>query len=124
MRRLRQGLWALMLVLVLALETLPFVGAQEASPPASPDSGTPVASPAATPGPVTDENTRDPGVTAAEQELADRWVPVAMLRTHAQPCSTEGEPYIPISVDITLNNPDVLLRRRIAGRPPANDPIV
>jgi hypothetical protein len=73
---------------------------------------------------VTDENTRDPGVSAAAQELADRWVPVAMLRTQAQPCSTEGEPYLPISVDITLNNPDVLLRKRISGRPPANDPIV
>ena len=116
---MQRGCLALVLVVVMALELLPVVGAQEASPVA----GTPVASPAATPV-ATDENTRDPGVSAAAQELADRWVPVAMLRTQSQPCSTEGEPYIPISVDITLNNPDVLLRKRIPGGDPANDPIV
>ncbi len=124
MKWIRQGSLALMLVIMLALETLPLVGAQDSTPAATPTVGTPVASPAASPVPSTDETTRDPNVTDAEQALADKWVPVARLRAQAQDCSTEGEPYIPISVDITLNNPDVLLRKRIAGAPSADDPII
>lgn len=63
------------------------------------------------------------GVTAAEQELANRYVPIAYLRTQPQTCDTDGEPYTPISVDITLNNPEVMLRRRKrAGE--KTDPII
>ena len=124
MKWIRQGILALMLVVLVTLEALPLVVAQDATPTASPSAGTPIASPAASPVPQTDENTRDPGVTDAMQELADLWAPVAMLRTQAQPCSTEGEPYIPISVDITLGNPNVALRQRIPGGDPAHDPIV
>lgn len=63
------------------------------------------------------------GVTAAEQELANRYVPIAYLRTQPDVCDTNGEPYTPISVDITLNNPEVKLRRR--KRPgEKTDPII
>lgn len=124
MKWVRQGILALMLVVMLIGETLPLAAAQVSTPVATPTTGTPVASPAASPVPQTDENTRDPNVTDAEQALADKWVPVARLRAQAQDCSTEGEPYIPISVDITLNNPDVLLRQRIAGAPVADDPVI
>ncbi len=62
-------------------------------------------------------------VSAAEQQLADKYVPIAYLRTQPSECSTVGEPYIPIAVDITLNNPEVKLRRRKqAGE--TSDPVV
>lgn len=63
------------------------------------------------------------GVTAAEQELANRYAPIAYLRTQPDECDTDGEPYTPVSVDITLNNPEVKLRRR--KRPgEKHDPII
>ena len=124
MKWVRQACLALMLVVLLGAECLALVTAQDSSPVASPPAGTPIASPVASPVAQTDETARDPNVSEAEQALADKWVPVARLRAQPQACSTEGEPYIPISVDITLNNPDVLLRKRIPGGPVADDPII
>lgn len=120
MKWIRQASLALVLVLLLFADLVPLVSAQESTP----STGTPIASPAASPVPQTDENTRDPNVSEAEQALADKWAPVARLRKQPQECSTDGEPYIPISVDITLNNPNVLLRKRIPGGDPAKDPVI
>jgi len=52
-----------------------------------------------------------PLVSAAEQQLADKHVPIAYLRAQPTECSAVGERYVPIPVDITLNNPKVKLRR-------------
>ena len=51
-------------------------------------------------------------VSAAEQQLADKYVPIAYLRAQPTECSAVGERYVPIPVDITLNNPEVKLRLR------------
>ncbi|NKB42467.1 MAG: DUF946 domain-containing protein, partial [Ilumatobacter sp.] len=50
-------------------------------------------------------------VHAAEQELAERFVPVMMLKEQAEECDPLGEPYGPTSVDIILDNPEVALRQ-------------
>ncbi len=85
---------------------------------------TTLAAPAPRPGvPAARAESLPPGVTAAEQELANRYVPIAYLRTQPEECDTDGEPYTPVSVDITLNNPEVKLRRR--KRPgEKTDPII
>ncbi len=50
------------------------------------------------------ENTR-----AAEQELADRYAPIVIVRRQEVPCG-DGEPYRPVPVDTVLGNPGVVLR--------------
>ncbi|MHA3836129.1 hypothetical protein ACXR8F_10460 [Terrabacter sp. AAH1] len=46
---------------------------------------------------------------AAEQQLAERYAPVVVVRTQAQPCG-DGEPFLPTRVDAVLGRPDVVLR--------------
>lgn len=54
-----------------------------------------------------------------EQQLAERFAPILMLKTQDAPCDADGEPYRPGSVDVILNNPEVALRQ--VGR---DDPVV
>ncbi len=51
------------------------------------------------------------------QELADKYAPVMMLKSQEQPCDADGEPYGPTSIDIVLDNPEVLLRQLGTGNP-------
>ena len=46
-----------------------------------------------------------------EQELVEKYAPIMMLEAQDGPCDSEGEPYAPQSVDIVLDNPDVVLRQ-------------
>ena len=46
-----------------------------------------------------------------EQELVERYAPIVMLKAQGAPCDPDGEPYAPQSVDIVLDNPDVVLRQ-------------
>ncbi len=64
------------------------------------------------------------GLTRADQELADTFRPVVMLRRYDELCADTGEPYVPTTVDTVLGNPSVALRQvgqrgggRSAGRP-------
>ncbi len=54
-----------------------------------------------------------------EQQLADRYAPIVMLKEQSGPCDTEGEAFAPMSVDVVLDNDDVTLRQ--AG---TADPVV
>lgn len=63
------------------------------------------------------------GVSAAEQALADKYVPVAQLKKQPEACSTVGEPYLPVAVDVSLNDPDVTLRRA-KRKGEATDPVI
>jgi hypothetical protein len=47
----------------------------------------------------------------AAQELAERYAPVIVLKAQDGACDPDGEPYAPTSVDIVLDNPEVLLRQ-------------
>lgn len=54
---------------------------------------------------------QDGGDVSAEQQLAERYAPIVMLKAQDGPCDPDGEPYAPTSVDIVLDNPEVLLRQ-------------
>ena len=51
-------------------------------------------------------------VSDAERELAERYVPVMMLQTQPEPCSPDGEPFVPMPVEAVLDNPEVALRQQ------------
>jgi hypothetical protein len=123
------------LLLLLLLATLLSLGFPVGSPDlaaqgeATPAAGsTPIA---ATPAPETGagpEGTLARGfggttVTPAEQELADKYAPVAMRKKQLKACDPSGEQYVPIAVDVSLDNPEVKLRRDAkAGE--AEDPVI
>lgn len=60
---------------------------------------------------------------SASQQLADRFAPIAYLRTQSRPCDRAGEGYFPAPVDTVLGNPEVALRRDDGGRA-ADDPVI
>jgi hypothetical protein len=63
------------------------------------------------PGASTDA--RQATATSPEQELADRYAPVSYLREQQYDCAAPpqgGEPYLPLPIEIVLDNPEVLLR--------------
>lgn len=48
-----------------------------------------------------------------EQQLVDKYAPIVYLRTQEHQCGkppTQGEPYVPIPVDMVLNNDRILVR--------------
>ena len=131
---LRPSHAALLVVLLLLTSVLSLglplgpsnIAAQEEATPAA--GSTPLA---ATPVPQTGagpEGTLARGfggttVTTAEQELADKYAPIAMRKKQLKPCDPSGEQYIPIAVDVSLNDPDVKLRRDAkAGE--SEDPVI
>ncbi len=57
---------------------------------------------------------------SAAQRLAERYVPVMMIRKQQDPpCDTSEEQYRPTTVDTVLGNPEVTLFRAPAGQPPS-----
>ena len=121
----RYGVLARTLVLaVLAVcllaPNMAALAAQSTPPPSPSVTATPVASPAAspaaspvagaTPAVVLDTAGTVP-IDPAKQALADKYAPVAMLKKQSDECDSHGEPYVPISVDVVLNSPDVTLRK-------------
>jgi len=48
---------------------------------------------------------------SAEEQLAQKYVPIAMLRQQKASCDKEGEGYFPAPVDIVLGNPEVALKK-------------
>lgn len=47
----------------------------------------------------------------AAQQLVDRFSPVVKVRAYEELCDDDGEPYLPMSVDPVLDNPQVALRQ-------------
>lgn len=56
-------------------------------------------------------------VTAAEQQLADKYAPIAMLKAQTSDCDKSGEGYFPVSVDFLFDNPDIALKAKGDGSP-------
>lgn len=56
-------------------------------------------------------------VTSAEQQLADKYAPIAMLKTQTSNCNKEGEGYFPVTVDFLFDNPDIALKANGDGKP-------
>ncbi len=48
---------------------------------------------------------------SSEQQLVERFAPIFMLKTQDGACDPDGEPYAPMSVDVVLDNREVLLRQ-------------
>ena len=66
--------------------------------------------------------TAAPGASAAEptedeRALAERFAPVIRVKEQDEPCDTNGEPFVPTSVEIVLDNPEVALRQVSRGDP-------
>lgn len=59
-----------------------------------------------------------------EQELAEKFAPVANLRAQANACDRDGEGYLPAPVEVVLGNPEVALKRHGTGGSSATDPII
>lgn len=61
---------------------------------------------------------QDTPPTSAEQQLAERYAPVAYLRQQENDCARPpygGEPYLPLPIDVVLDDPEVLLRDAADG---------
>ncbi len=50
-------------------------------------------------------------IDTAQIELAERYAPIVMLKQQEHPCDTDGEAFAPTSVDIVLDNRDIVLRQ-------------
>ncbi|HET9660934.1 MAG TPA: hypothetical protein VFP05_11435 [Thermomicrobiales bacterium] len=61
-------------------------------------------------------------VSAAEQQLADKYAPIAMLKSQASQCDKDGEGYFPVTVDFLFDNPDIALKAKGDGS--ATDDVV
>lgn len=101
-RRLGCGLPAIVLLAALLVEvlTVASAGAQQ-STPLGPDE-----------------------VSVAQQTLADRYLPVAMMRQQSGACDRRGEPYLPAPVSTVLGNPRVALKQHLPGRPAKEDRVI
>lgn len=51
-------------------------------------------------------------VTPAQQELADKYAPIAMLKAQTTSCDKDGEGYFPVTVDFLFDNSDVALKAK------------
>lgn len=55
------------------------------------------------------------GQTSPEQQLIEKFVPIIGLKNQAEACDENGEPYLPVSVDAVLGQPDVVLKRKTSS---------
>lgn len=81
-----------------------------------------VAAQDATPVPATSESPSSTSstvatgdVSAAEQQLADKYAPIAMLKAQTANCDKAGEGYFPVTVDFLFDNPDIALKAKGDG---------
>lgn len=61
---------------------------------------------------------------SAEQQLAERFAPIAMLRGQSAACDRDGEGYFPAPVEVALGNPEIALKQKIDGGSSATDPVI
>jgi hypothetical protein len=58
-----------------------------------------------------------------EQQLADRYAPIVMLKRQEAPCDRNGEAYLPAPVEVVFDDPQVALVRA-AGRSVSNNDLI
>lgn len=108
MQRFLAGILGLMLLMSVSAGLFPTsVAAQDA---------TPVPSTTETPTSASDAGVAGV-VTPAEQQLADKYAPIAMLKTQTANCDKAGEGYFPVTVDFLFDNPDIALKAVGDGSP-------
>jgi len=79
---------------------------------ASPSSGS-ICAPSMTPAECVEGAA--PQTASVEQQLADAFAPIVMLKRQEHPCDSNGEAFLPAPVEIVFDDPQVALRR-ITGR--------
>lgn len=67
---------------------------------------------------------RADGQQTPEQQLIEKYAPVAGLKTQEHECDSEGEPYLPSPVEVVLGDPAVTLKENIKGGSSRTDPVV
>ncbi len=60
----------------------------------------------------------------ADQQLAEKFAPIAYLKEQSEPCDSEGEPYVPAPVDAVLGDPEGVLRQDSGAEDAKDDPII
>lgn len=53
--------------------------------------------------------------SSPEQQLVERYVPIVGLKNQTEMCDQNGEPYLPVSVDAVLGQPDVVLKKNTSS---------
>jgi hypothetical protein len=61
---------------------------------------------------------------SAEEQLAQKYAPIAMLRQQTASCDKKGEGYFPAPVDLVLGNPEVALKQIGSTDSSADDPVI
>jgi hypothetical protein len=61
---------------------------------------------------------------SAEEQIALKFAPIAMLKAQDHPCDSTGEPYAPAPVDVVLDDPQVLLRAQSDAARASGDPVI
>ncbi|MGB0111884.1 MAG: Vps62-related protein [Ilumatobacteraceae bacterium] len=67
--------------------------------------------------PMAPASAQESSTDDAAQELVEKYAPIIMLKAQEAACDVNGEPYAPTSVDIVLDNPEILLRQLGNGNP-------
>ncbi len=68
---------------------------------------------------VTGAAAQEPEPAGPAQELAERFAPIIMVKQQEEDCDTDGEPFVPMPVEMILDNPQIALRQLSR-----NDPVV
>ena len=111
MQRFLAGLIGLILLMTISAGLSPAaMAAQDATPVPTTTAAPPSTSGVAATG----------AVTAAEQQLADKYAPIAMLKAQTANCDKAGEGYFPVTVDFLFDNPDITLKAKGDGDPSAD----
>jgi hypothetical protein len=107
------------LALVPILALFVFVSAGATADPAA------TAGAASTAGPATGAGATSPATQAAspEEQLAQMYAPIAMLKRQEEACDRDGESYVPAPIEAVLGDPAVALKQNLGGDA-EDDPIV
>ncbi|MGI8484906.1 MAG: hypothetical protein ACR2OU_11670, partial [Thermomicrobiales bacterium] len=102
----RSAVFVIALFMIAVTSSPILVSATQSTPEATP-AASPVAAASASP----------------EQQLIEKYAPIAGLKNQTKACDADGEPYLPVSVDAVLGHSDVTLKE-ITGSSSAVDEVV
>lgn len=61
---------------------------------------------------------------SAEQQLIDRYAPIAGLKTQTAECDSDGEPYVPAPIEVWVGDSQVALKHAEDGGSSSTDPVI
>ncbi|HYJ12080.1 MAG TPA: hypothetical protein VEW66_00690, partial [Thermomicrobiales bacterium] len=67
---------------------------------------------------------QDAASISTEQQLIDRYAPIAGLKTQTAECDSDGEPYIPAPIDVWSGDAQVALKQAEDGGSSSTDPVI